>query len=384
MEKKYAFTSSLVYFIIVCCFITLRILSYFNVFAFMGEGGVYFINAFFQIGILFIFPILVSKLVSKSKTKDVFYSFGYERISFKVILVSFAIGVLVYVLNTFISSFFFTILTRLGYEYTFVESSSSVLSLVLNLIFVAVLPAICEENAHRGMLMLGNKQLGVNGNIILTGLMFGLLHLNIEQFFYATLIGMFLCYIAYASGSIFPCMIIHFVNNALSVIFSFCVQRGLSAGGLMHAINVVMAKNIVFGTIVLFVVLAFSILLMKYLVRKLQVYSFEDNYKTSQKFLRDMQAKVNLYHDIYNIKTGNTKDLDAPDSYGMFNMSLEEFREFVKNNPDAVKEVVKDETPKKSKMEMRTAVLLWASIVLSGVATIFTFVFGASFIWGVI
>ena len=71
------------------------------------------------------------------------------------------------------------------------------------------------------------KKLGLKKAVILSGLMFGLIHLNINQFFYATIIGMVLAVVTLYSRSIFPAMIIHFMNNGLNVYFSFAKARGI-------------------------------------------------------------------------------------------------------------------------------------------------------------
>jgi membrane protease YdiL (CAAX protease family) len=80
---------------------------------------------------------------------------------------------------------------------------------------------VCEEIAHRGMLFNGLSSLGTKNAIIYSSILFGLMHLNISQFFYAAIIGAILAVLTIASGSIIPAMIVHFLNNFINVVISY-------------------------------------------------------------------------------------------------------------------------------------------------------------------
>ena len=78
---------------------------------------------------------------------------GWRKMSGKNILLVFVLGVCLYLLNIFVASFFGAILQAFGYQYT---SSPNVFpgfgGLLLTIVLSAVLPAICEEFLHRGVL----------------------------------------------------------------------------------------------------------------------------------------------------------------------------------------------------------------------------------------
>ena len=103
MGKKYAFASSLIYFIVVCIFVTVRMLSQFGVFSFMGEAGNYIVNGVLQVGILLVFSFLMFKYLTKRSFKKTLNNFSYTKISWRIILISIGLGVVVYFLNIFIS-----------------------------------------------------------------------------------------------------------------------------------------------------------------------------------------------------------------------------------------------------------------------------------------
>lgn len=375
MGKKYAFASSLIYFIVVCIFVTIRMLNYFGLLSFLGDYGTYIVNGILQLGILFFFSIFMFKFLTKQSLKKTLYNFSYTKVSFRVVLISIGLGVIVYFLNIFIASFFNAILTSMGYEFSSSSSTGSVTiwTLVLGLIFTAVLPAICEENLHRGMLLFGNTGMGMKNNILLTGLMFGLLHMNIEQFFYATIIGIFLNFVLYITESVYPCMIIHFMNNGIGVLLSYLTATNTIQGGLFAKLNEITANNALVGFILIFIIVLVLVVLLLYLVRLLIKYSFEDGFKAKQKAVQQLVSRVGFFNDIQKIKSGESyDDFLTDEEKGLAFLSLEELKDKIQENPENF--VI--QKPKREKMETRTKILLIASIVLMSAVTIFTLIWG--------
>ncbi|MCR5585695.1 MAG: CPBP family intramembrane metalloprotease [Lachnospiraceae bacterium] len=84
-------------------------------------------------------------------------------------------------------------------------------------LLVAVLPAIIEETLFRGVVYQNYKKAGVGKAVILSALVFGLFHGNLNQFTYAFVMGMIMIYLIEASGSIVSSMIVHFITNVIPV-----------------------------------------------------------------------------------------------------------------------------------------------------------------------
>ncbi|MBQ4116398.1 MAG: CPBP family intramembrane metalloprotease, partial [Clostridia bacterium] len=55
--------------------------------------------------------------------------------------------------------------------------------------------------------------------VILTALLFSLMHTNTSQFLYAFMGGLFLSAVAVKYGSVIPAILLHFSNNCLSLIY---------------------------------------------------------------------------------------------------------------------------------------------------------------------
>ncbi len=86
------------------------------------------------------------------------------------------------------------------------------------LFLMALVPAICEELAFRGFIFGGLvRQKGRLRAVVITALMFGISHGVLQQSIAATIMGLLLGWVALRTGSVLPCILIHFTNNALSV-----------------------------------------------------------------------------------------------------------------------------------------------------------------------
>ncbi len=107
---------------------------------------------------------------------------------------------------------------------TFVENFSNMISfdsLYIQVFLVAIMPAICEELFFRGFLL---KAFNVDKHpftiILITSILFGIYHMNILQFFTGLLLGSVLGFITYKSKSIYPAIILHFMNNFIAILIS--------------------------------------------------------------------------------------------------------------------------------------------------------------------
>lgn len=89
----------------------------------------------------------------------------------------------------------------------------------LILLLMAVLPAICEEIAFRGVILSGlRKSLGNAGGVLMTAVFFGATHTILQQSLSAAPIGAVLGVIALRTGSLVPCMVFHAAYNALQLL----------------------------------------------------------------------------------------------------------------------------------------------------------------------
>ncbi len=89
----------------------------------------------------------------------------------------------------------------------------------LVLVNVAVVPAFCEELLFRGYALRSfQKSWGAVAAMIVSGVIFGLFHLEPLNFLPLAGIGILLAYLTWITQSIFPAMVAHFVNNGASIL----------------------------------------------------------------------------------------------------------------------------------------------------------------------
>lgn len=102
-----------------------------------------------------------------------------------------------------------------------VEELMSATPMWIDLLVVAVTPAICEEIAFRGALLTcfrGTRSKWTG--IIIVGLFFGACHGSVWRMVPTAILGLVMGYVLFETENIFYCMLIHFTNNAFSVILT--------------------------------------------------------------------------------------------------------------------------------------------------------------------
>ena len=97
---------------------------------------------------------------------------------------------------------------------------------LVNLFVLALTPAICEELLFRGYVQRQvERGVGVVGGILFSGIAFGLYHLRLTQVVPLAILGLYLAYLVWRTGSLWPAIVVHFANNAFAVVFSAVVAR---------------------------------------------------------------------------------------------------------------------------------------------------------------
>lgn len=95
------------------------------------------------------------------------------------------------------------------------------------LLVMAVLPAICEELAFRGFIFGGLlRQSGALRAIVVSALFFGFTHTVLQQSIAASMMGLVLGLIAWRTGGVICTMIVHVINNTLSISLAWCGANG--------------------------------------------------------------------------------------------------------------------------------------------------------------
>ena len=100
------------------------------------------------------------------------------------------------------------------------------LSTVFLFVTVALVPAVFEEILFRGYLMRQvERRFTPARTFAIVGIAFGLYHMTLAQLLPLSMLGAYLCFVVWATGSVWTGTLVHVLNNGLAVVVS-SMMRG--------------------------------------------------------------------------------------------------------------------------------------------------------------
>ena len=101
--------------------------------------------------------------------------------------------------------------------------------LLLNLVVIALIPAVGEELTFRGVLQQGLTSRLKNPHlaIILSAAIFSFIHFQFFGFLPRMFLGLLLGYMFYITGSLWTSMLMHFLNNGTAVVLYFLNNKNI-------------------------------------------------------------------------------------------------------------------------------------------------------------
>ncbi len=170
------------------------------------------------------------------------------------------VGLFFCVAGDYISSWFVYFFKLIGFELTLPDTpvAQGFLARLTYVVYVAIAAPLCEEIAIRGVVMQPLRRFGDVFAIIVSSVVFGILHCNLVQAPFAFVAGLGIGYAACITGSLWPGIIIHAVNNLFAA-FALFAQNDLAperfetfynivtyaflAAGILAAIGYIFLKN---------------------------------------------------------------------------------------------------------------------------------------------
>lgn len=161
--------------------------------------------------ITFIIPAIIYLIVTKQSAKEVL---KLNKLYFKDIIL---LVVLAFVCQPIMS--FFSLISQFFFENEIATFFGQIVETpyIVLLLLIAVLPAITEEITIRGIVLSGYKNKNIYLSAIIMGLLFGIMHLDPQQFLYATALGFIFAIVVRITNSIFSASLMHFLINGTSV-----------------------------------------------------------------------------------------------------------------------------------------------------------------------
>lgn len=208
------------------------------------ENGYGILTSLLFIGV----PFLISYRALKRRMPFILpYGRPHDRRTFGLLIVMGAAGSF---LANYVVAILNAILSSGGIEMVSPEDSTpeTVFGKILYVIYISAVPAMTEEFAFRGVIMQPLRKYGDRFAIVMSALVFGLMHGNAVQAIFAFIVGMIIGYAVVVTGSMWTGVIIHFFNNFMSALMSvlssgvsdkaftiiyFCYLIALMAAGLV-------------------------------------------------------------------------------------------------------------------------------------------------------
>lgn len=128
------------------------------------------------------------------------------------------------------------------------ELPDNAVGILLLFISSAAVPAVTEELLFRKAVLERFSHYGNGFAIILSAVLFALMHANPTQMLYAFAGGLLMGYVTLECGSIIPAVLIHFANNALSLIY-LIVERYASRTAFIYTVTITDTVLCAFGII---------------------------------------------------------------------------------------------------------------------------------------
>lgn len=387
VEDKTIFYSGLIYFIVMVLFVGMKLCNYYGLFNGMNAdlaNAIY--SLIIQVGLMFFLPILLFKLINKTTFSQTFKHFSFKKVSFKTVFLSLVLGVLVFILVNYISSFWYTLISFLGFssgnsggtaDYSFVAFLFAVLT-------TGIMPGFCEEVAHRGLMLGSIKNNGIKRAILLSALLFALMHFNVVQFGYAFVVGLILGFVTAITRSIFPAMIIHFTNNTLSVLIEFSLANNWWGSSVIRGINnFLVSGNWFLTTLTSIIVLCLVFAGIMFIFVKLFANSKQEKFND---FVRGFKKQIK--------GTPLEQDIEATSKQQLFNlytqMTVEDLQKKIekgnvpfntmqtlsqKPSPFDIMLIERD-LERKGKTHKADYLFIYLAIILGSLGTFFSFLWG--------
>jgi len=170
--------------------------------------------------IILAFPAILYMIVRRLSYAE---TVRFKKMKFTDMLLTLLFGILIQPVITLISALSMVFAKNVTGASVF-EIADRVPFLVC-LLLVAVMPAVMEETVYRGVFYNEYGKINPIKAALLSGLMFGIMHGNINQFCYAAVMGIIFALLVEATGSIISTMLVHFWTNASSVVMLYVYPK---------------------------------------------------------------------------------------------------------------------------------------------------------------
>ena len=183
-------------------------------------------------------------------------------IPFKKIKISSALLSVLYVVTLFPLVTFVNSISMLFVDNAVASISDQLVELPMEVMLVSIglFGPFVEEIVFRGVLFQSYKRSGrIIASMVLSAVLFGMMHLNFNQFAYGAVMGFMFCLIVEATGSVLSSFIAHAVFNSFEVITMYNIDLGGAEDIATETSDLVLYIGVYFVLSVIFTAIALCI-----------------------------------------------------------------------------------------------------------------------------
>ncbi|NLN81288.1 MAG: CPBP family intramembrane metalloprotease [Clostridiales bacterium] len=148
---------------------------------------------------------------------------GEEQIKFHTVILGLLAGMAVCIIANFAASYLAYFFESIGIPSPKLPDylETNIQSLGFNIFIFALLPAVFEEMVYRGYILRTLRSYGDTFAIVVSSILFALMHGNLLQIPFALIVGLAFGYLVVKTGRIWVAMTLHFLNNFMSLLLTY-------------------------------------------------------------------------------------------------------------------------------------------------------------------
>jgi membrane protease YdiL (CAAX protease family) len=211
-------------------------------------GGDFFTDNFYYTLIfneiaLILLPTLIYVIAVKANLRE---TFRINKISPAAVVLIILASVPAYFAASMLNNIVYYFLQFVGrIPYQSIPAPKGIKEYVAAVVVMALLPGICEEIMHRGLILKAYENRGSIKAIFISALFFGFFHFDITNFAGPVLLGILIGFYVVRTNSIFSGIIAHCANNIIATTLVYLWEDSnveleeyvsISAGELGHVI----------------------------------------------------------------------------------------------------------------------------------------------------
>ncbi len=176
------------------------------------------ISTAYEIGILAL-PVILYAVLNRGAKKTV----RLNKPDVRMLLFAVVLAVVGMFMANYLTMWWLLLIEKLGgtLQESGVAIPTDTASMMLSILLVGIVPGVCEEMLFRGGLMGAWERFGKKTALIVTSVLFALLHGTIAGLPNQIMMGLVLGYIVLISHSVFVGMIYHAVHNSMTMFMAY-------------------------------------------------------------------------------------------------------------------------------------------------------------------